>query len=236
MFDRRDFLVKSVSVFVGTATFSLLGCRGPTKARIKGEYEKDRVGSDKAGAEVFNPVVAAVVAKMIARVEATPMSPNMYAQVQYQDQNGYPVNPAPVRRITFISIENQSAEELGDYKDHIKEIISQKIGESPAFEMVSDKAVSAALRQSGLRPDDLFIPANLKHFRNEMGANGEFDYMLFAKLTSGSTQDNADMQRDYMLTLNLVDVNTYKEIKESEPISKEYLKSLRGKVGSWFKR
>jgi len=202
------------------------GCRLTSKGRIKGFHEKDRVGSDQAGAEVFKPVVDRVVTKMIARVEGMPVD----MRSQSFSAEGYPVH-----RITFITIENQSAEELGDYKDHIKEIISQRIGESPAFEMISDKAVSAALRQSGLRPDDLLNPKYMQMFRNDMGANANFDYMLFAKLTSGTTRDNADMQRDYMLTLNLIDVNTFQEIKESEPISKEYLKSLRGKVGSWFK-
>ncbi len=205
--------------------FGLSGCRLSPKGRIKGFHEKDRVGSEQAGAEVFKPVVDRVVAKMISRVEATPIDPRSH----FIGPEGI-----PVRRITFITIENQSAEELGDYKDHIKEIISQRIGESPAFEMVSDKAVSAALRQNGLRPDDLLNPNYMKMFRSAMGPNANFDYMLFAKLTSGTTRDNADMQRDYMLTLNLIDVNTYQEIKESEPISKEYLKSLRGKVGSWF--
>ena len=220
--NRREFS----SVVLACFSSAFFGCRGTTKGRIKGFYEKDRVGSDQAGAEVFKPVVNNVVAKMIARAEATPIDPRFHA-----------LNPdgIPVRRITFITIENQSAEELGDYKDHIKEIISQQIGESPAFEMVSDKAVSAALRQTGLRPDDLLTPNYMKMFRSEMGESANFDYMLFAKLTSGTTRDNADMQRDYMLTLNLIDVNTFEEIKESEPISKEYLKSARGKIGSWFK-
>jgi len=220
--NRREF---SSLVLVSLCS-GLVGCRGTTKGRIKGFYEKDRVGSDQAGAEVFKPVVDRVVTKMIARVESMPID----MRSQTLSVEGY-----PVRRITFITIENQSAEELGDYKDHIKEIISQRIGESPSFEMISDKAVSAALRQSGLRPDDLLNPNYMKMFRNEMGVNANFDYMLFAKLTSGTTRDNADMQRDYMLTLNLIDVNTFQEIKESEPISKEYLKSLHGKVGSWFK-
>ena len=220
--NRREF--SSVVLACFSSTF--FGCRGTTKGRIKGFYEKDRVGSDQAGAEVFKPVVNNVVAKMIARVEATPVDPRFHSL----NQDGI-----PIRRITFITIENQSAEELGDYKDHIKEIISQRIGESPAFEMVSDKAVSAALRQTGLRPDDLLTPNYMKMFRSEMGDSANFDYMLFAKLTSGTTRDNADMQRDYMLTLNLIDVNTFQEIKESEPISKEYLKSVRGKMGSWFK-
>ena len=220
--NRREFF----PLVLVSLCFGSFGCRLGTKGRIKGFYEKDRVGSDQAGAEVFKPVVDRVVTKMINRVEAMPVDMNS----RTLSAEGF-----PVRRITFITIENQSAEELGDYKDHIKEIISQRFGESPSFEMVSDKAVTAALRQSGLRPDDLLNPNYMKIFRSEMGPNANFDYMLFAKLTSGTTRDNADMQRDYMLTLNLIDVNTFQEIKESEPISKEYLKSLRGKVGSWFK-
>lgn len=231
VFDKYSAARFSFYILLGIGLVLHGGCRGAfQKARIKSGFEKDRVGSHQAGAEVFKPVVDNVVAQMIARVESESMDPPMFEQV-----NGSNMFQMPVRRITFISIENKSAEELGDYKDHIKELIGQKIGESPAFEMVSDKAVSAALRQTGLRPEDLFLPNHLNHFRNEMGNQGNFDYMLFAKLTTGTTIDNRDMQRDYMLTLNLVDVNTYREIKVSEPISKEYLRSLKGRVGSWFK-
>lgn len=228
---RRDFAVKSFALVLGGAAATMVGCRSHQKARVKGLNEEDRVGSHKAGAEVFNPVVASVVAKMIARVEAECYDPQVFAQMQGDDF----MPQMPKKRITFISIENRSAEELGDFKDHIKEVIIQKIGESPAFEIVSDKAVSAALRQTGLKPEDLFVQTHLKHFRNQLGALGEFDYLLYAKLTSGTTQDNKDMQRDYLLTLTLHNVIDFSEMSVSEPISKEYLKSAKGRIGSWFK-
>jgi hypothetical protein len=48
------------------------------------------------------------------------------------------------------------------------------------------------------------------------------DYLLYATITSGTTRENRDYQRDYMLTLELVDVATGKYDKQSAAISKGY--------------
>ncbi len=53
-------------------------------------------------------------------------------------------------------------------------------------------------------------------------ASQPFDYLLYAKLTSGTTRTNKDYQRDYLLTLELLNVHTGDYDKESETISKGY--------------
>jgi hypothetical protein len=142
----------------------------------------------------------------------------------------------PVRRVAFIEFENKTNEEIGDFKEQLEEIIDTKISESSSFTTVSPRAVKGVLRSTGLRPDDLFLPSNMAKFSAAMQQDGEpFEYLFFAKLTSGTTVDNIDKQKDYMLTLEMVNVNMPSDrLKESTAIRKEYMRSARAKAKSWF--
>ncbi len=203
------------------------GCKG-TQARLMHSVEADTVGSNAAGAEVYNPLVRDATEKLLARVAMEPIQQAAYGQ--------QPMMP-PTRKVCFVGLENQSIEEIGDFKEHIRTAISEKLAESPQFEMVSDRAVTAGLRTLSLRPDDLFLEENMKMFTSAMGRGGTpVDYLLFAKITSGTTVDNKDMQRDYKLTLELIDTRTLTTIMESRPIRKEYNNSVKGKIGNWLKK
>jgi hypothetical protein len=91
--------------------------------------------------------------------------------------------------------------------------------------------VAVGLKETRLRPDDLFMPDNARVFAAVLEQQGQpFDYLLFAKLTSGTTHDNHDYQRDYLLTLELVDLQTGQYDKESARIRKGYHKSRLGKL------
>ena len=57
-----------------------------------------------------------------------------------------------------------------------------------------------------------------------------FDYLLYAKLTSGTTNQNGDYQRDYLLTLELVNIHNGEFDKESARLRKGYHKTWLGKV------
>jgi hypothetical protein len=209
-------------------TLLICGCRG-TQARVMHSGESDNVGSDRAGAEVYNPIVREAVGKLLARAAVEPIQ-----QVAFNNE----MMPGVLRRkVCFISLENASVEELGDFKEHIKTAILEKISESDQFEMVSDRAVTAGLRTLTLRPDDLFIEENMRMFTSAMGRGGiPVDYLLFAKITSGTTEVNRDMQRDYKLSLELINTQTFTQIIESMPMRKEYNHSLKGKIGNWFKK
>ena len=54
--------------------------------------------------------------------------------------------------------------------------------------------------------------------------------MCRATITSGTTRDNKDYQRDYLLTLEMVHVRTGKYQKESAELSKGYNRSMLAKV------
>jgi hypothetical protein len=210
------------------ATLLICGCRG-TQARVMHSGESDNVGSDRAGAEVYNPMVREAVGKLLARAAVEPIR-----QVAFN--NGM-MPEMPKRKVCFISLENAGIEELGDFKEHIRMAILEKISESDQFEMVSDRAVTAGLRTLSLRPDNLFLEENMRMFTSVMGRGGTpVDYLLFAKITSGTTEVNHDMQRDYKLSLELINTQTFTQLIESMPMRKEYNHSLKGKIGNWFKK
>ena len=216
---------RSLALLLVFAAVLWTGCAG-TKGRLMHNDEANRVGSDRAGAEVYNPMVKLAVGKLLEKAAYEPIQ-----QVGFVD--GMP----PKRKVCFVGLENSSIEELADFKEHIKTAISEKISQSDQFELVSDRAVVAGLRTLGLRPDDLFMEGNMTMFVSAMGRGGTpVDYLLFAKITSGTTVDNKDMQRDYKLTLELVNTQTFVPIIESMPMRKEYNNSVKGKLSGWFKR
>ena len=141
------------------------------------------------------------------------------------------------RRVCFVGVENKSAEELGDFKEQLYELIDAEINRASSFEAISRRMVDAALQETRLRPDALFVPSNMFMFTSILERDGPpIDYLLFAKLTSGTTERNSSSQRDYLLTLDLVDVHSGRSIKEQANIRKGYHRSPLGKVAnySWF--
>lgn len=204
--DRRGFLVSTV--------LAAGGCRTAQFARIVQPGDDLMIGSHQAGQETFRPLVQEAVAKLLARHVAGPVMQASFDGEQL---------PPPVKRICFVAVENKSAEEIGDFKERIYEIIDQRILESEVFESINRRFVDAGLRDSRLRPDQLMVPENRRSFAALMEQQGQpVDYLLYATITSGTTRENRDYQRDYMLTLELVDVNTGKYDKQSAAISKGY--------------
>ena len=189
--------------------------------------EENKVGSNKAGAEVYNPIVRATVDKLLSRAASMSIQQASY-------QNGM---MPPRHKVCFVGLENRSSEELGDFKEHIRMAIAERLTETDQFEVVSERAVEAGLRALNLRPNDLFLEENRTMFVNAMGRNSTpVEYLIFATITSGTTVDNKDMQRDYKLTLELTNTQDFVRISESTPMRKEYNNSVTGKISGWFKK
>lgn len=221
--NRRQFLGRAGALVVGSAAVGA-GCRGHQYGHVLQNDQKDMVGSHAAGAETFKPLIDEAVGKLLARQGCLP---------PIQPAGG-PASAAPgPKRICFVGLENKSAEELGDFKDQICQIIDTRIVESKAFLPVSPHFVAEGLKELRLRPEQLFLPANQRKFLAVMEQQGQpFDYLLFANLTSGTTTSNKDYQRDYLLTLELVNLQTGEPDKESATIRKGYHKT---RVGAWKK-
>lgn len=218
---RRRFLQQCSIAGSSLAAFVIAGCRGRQHAHILEDDDENMVGSHEAGASVFEPLVRKSVNDLLAK-EAS----GAIQQAAFNEQATFP------KKICFCGIENASAEELGDFKEQLYEIIDQQIVEAQVYAPISRRFVEAGLREGRLRPDELFLPNNQRTFVEIMEQQGNpFDYLLFAKLTSGTTRSNgSDYQRDYLLTLELVNIHNGTSQKTDETIRKGYHKSVLGKV------
>jgi hypothetical protein len=209
---RRHFIAGSVVFGVGT----IVGCRGTQYARVIKPGEKEMIGSHQAGQETFRPLIDEAVGKLVARHA---ISPSPMRQVSA----GPEVLPPPKLRVCFVGVENKTAEEIGDFKEQIYESVDSRLLDCGTCAPVSRRYVEAGLRELRLRPDQLFVPDNLQMFADLMAQQGQpFEYLLFAKLTSGTTRENRDYQRDYELTLELVDIRSGEQDKQSATLSKGY--------------
>ncbi len=216
---RRRFL-GLVGGGIAVLPLSLAGCRGHQHAHILDDNDDDMVGSHQAGAATFSPLVAEATDKLLGQE---------MAGIQQVSLNEGTVQP---KRICFFGIENDSAEELGDFREQLFEIINQRIVEAMAFAMIAREYATAGLREAGLRPDQLYLPNNQRLFAEVMEKQGQvFDYILFAKLTSGTTFSNKDdRQRDYLLTLKLINIANGRMTSQQAKIRKGYHKSVIGRA------
>jgi hypothetical protein len=217
--DRRCFLRLSA---LGLAVIGS-GCRGKQFARVSQPGDADMVASHQAGAETFKPLTEEAVAKLLGR-HCQPFQQASYVGAPEQI-------PPPGMRVCFVGVENKSAEEIGDFKEQLYQIIDTKILESGTFQAVSKRYVDAALRETRLRPDSLFIPQNMRTFTGFLEQQGQpFDFLLYATITSGTTRENHEYQRDYLLTLEMINVHNGQYDKQSASLSKTYHKSRLGRV------
>ncbi len=211
---RRNFLLYSLSTIPAFA-----GCRGYQYGHIVKKDADNLVGSHTAGAEVFDPLVDESVAKLLARQQS--LGPD-----DVMGPDGMPNRKC----ICFVGVENKSVEELRDFKDQIYQQIDTQIVQSNTFQPVSRRLIDAALQETRLRPDSLLVPSNMALFTEVLQRQGQpIDYLLYGTLTSGTTERNSSTQRDYLLTLELVNVNTGNYDKQSAEIRKGYHRSAMGK-------
>jgi len=222
--DRRSFLVSSLfPASMSLFSFLLPGCKGRQVAHVLKEDDNDMVGSHTAGAETWKPLIEESVGKLLGR------QMQVIQPVSHQTGAGL---PAMQKRVCFLGVENKSIEEIGDFKEQIYELIDSQVNNSDVFNMISRRFVEAGLREAHIAPSDLFVPANQRMFAAIMEQMQQpFDYLLFAKITSGTTTSNQkNYQRDYLLTLEMVNVKTGAFDKESATIRKGYHKSRLGKA------
>jgi cysteine synthase len=131
----------------------------------------------------------------------------------------------PQAKVAFIDLENKSVEELGDFREQLIQII-ETLGENTnKYRMISRRYVQTALAEVRLQPNQVMIPKYMRQFAQVLEQqNQPVDFLLYAVLTSGTTTGVASTQRDYLLSLELINVRTGDMDKESERVRKEYQK------------
>ena len=199
---------------------------------ILADNDADLVGSHSAGAATWNPLVDQAVTKLLSRC------PSPIKTVHFTDDSSSSHDSESIgsaladgtATVCFIGVENKSAEEIGDFKDQLYERIDMRVNDTEAFRGISRRLVDAALLETRLRPDSLFLPANRDLFAAALGRQGTpVDYLLYATITSGTTDRNQTSQRNYLLTLELVNLSSGDAIKESAEIRKGYSKNAAAK-------
>ena len=220
--DRRRFFHNLCLSASGLILTVQTGCRGHQYAHVLKESDRDMVGSHTAGAETWEPLIQASVSELLGRE---------MNGVTLTSHEGEPCK----KRICFLHVDNRSSEEIGDFGDQIYQKIDTIINKSDVFELVNVRAVKAGLQQAGLRPDDLYVPNSRRRFTAVMEEQQEpIDYVLYATITSGTTRSNKkDYQRDYLFTLELVNIKTGKTEKESAEIRKGYHQTKLGKLRNY---
>ena len=219
MLNQRLLLAAMIGIGV---VFVVGGCRNRQHAHVLKNDEKDMVGSHMAGAETWKPLIDESVARLMAKSCAT---------VHQASHTTIDDNGVPVRTVCFLGVENQSSEEIGDAKEQIYEHIDRQISQDGQFKMISRRYVEAAMGECRCRPEALLVPAKQREFQAAMErAEQPFDYLLFASITSLTTNSNGDYQRDYLLTLELIDIHTGEALKDSAELRKGYHKTFLGKV------
>ena len=227
----RAYLAGLVGVGLSLLLLVMLtGCAGHRYAHIMKDDAVDMVGSHDAGAGVWNPLVDESVAKILSRCPPTVQQVGFDSTMPLDPATGQPT--PGISTVCFIGVENKSVEELVDFKDQLFERIDSQINNAPQFRSVSRRMVDAALVETRLRPDSLFLPNNREIFASALGRQGTpVDMLMYATITSGTTDRNHSSQRDYLLTLEMVNLKSGEYVKESAKIRKGYHST---RVGKWW--
>lgn len=182
----------------------LFACKD-TGPRILDDAEGDLVGKSGAGAASYDRLINGVVAKLLSEESAA--------------RGG-----TEGLKVAFLGVENAGIEEIVDWQESLYELIDTSINQSDRYRNISRRFVDAAMREARLQPDDLFLPRGRRAFSEVLEAQGNpVDCLLFAKLTTGSTRgEEGARQRNYNLTMELVDIETGMGPKHTERIRKAY--------------
>ena len=197
--DRRTFLTFVGSLTGSTCLGLLAGCRGHQYGHVL-EGRRERPGGQPRG-------------RCRSVQPADRRGGGQAASNAKHDDPGGDLpgcrGAAHPKSICFVGVENKSIEELGDFKDQIYQQIDTMLVQSQVFQPVSRRVMDAALRETRLRPDSLLIPENMRCSPAVLERQGQpLNYLLFATVTSGTTERNKSQQRDYLLTLEMVNVQT----------------------------
>ena len=180
-------------------------CKSNPKGRVKSGDEGDLVGARTAGAETYNALIEEATRKLL-NAEAARFPEGV------------------VRKIAFVGIENRGAEELGDIRESTNQIIETVIFQAKRYDMIGQRYVDHGLKVTGMRAEDLFLHDGREKFVSVLRQEGQDpDYMLWAVYTTLSTKGDQERQRDYLLTLELIDARSGRLMqKETARVRKAY--------------
>ena len=180
-------------------------CAGKPKGRVKSGDEGDLVGSKTAGATTYNALIAEATEKLLNAEAAR-----------------FP--EGDVRKIAFVGVENRGAEELGDIRDSTNQIIETVIFQAKRYDLIAQRYVTHGLQVCAMRAEDLFLRDGREQFVGILREQGQDpDYLLWAVYSTLSTTGEKERQRDYLLTMELIDARSGRLMqKETARVRKAY--------------
>ncbi|HCP12017.1 MAG TPA: penicillin-binding protein activator LpoB [Planctomycetaceae bacterium] len=216
---RRKLLLLTLLL---TCTVLLPGCRKKQFAHVLGQNDPDMVGSHNAGAETWKPLIDESVSRLLGKSSQT---------ILQTSHTSVRSDGSLARSVCFVGVENKSGETIGDFKEQIYEHISTLVSQDPQYQMISRRYVEAAMAELRCSPDSLILPQKQRDFQMVLEKSSQpIDYLLFARVTSGTTTSNGDYQRDYLLTLELLNIHTGESVTESAMLRKGYHKRRWGRL------
>lgn len=189
----------------GLAALVLCACGSP-QGKIMTEDQGDLVGAKSAGSATFSRLIAGATNKLLEDHSA---STSGLGQL----------------KVACLDVQNRGIEELSDWREQIYELIATSINQSDRYRTISREFVNAVLRETRLRPDELYIPAKRRLFLQTLETeNNPVQVVIIPRLTTGTTDAGSTRQRDYLLTLELIDVVSGENRRVAEKLRKEYFR------------
>ncbi|MFG0317016.1 MAG: hypothetical protein ACF8XB_07085 [Planctomycetota bacterium JB042] len=129
-------------------------------------------------------------------------------------------------RVAFIGLENRSAEEIRDIREALYQTIDTILVNEHAYLPINQRYVDEAMRSAGLRPEGLFLADGRRRFLEAVTREGIApDFLLYGVITSMTSVGIDADQRNYQLTLELIDANTGVTVaKETGRVRKHFNK------------
>jgi hypothetical protein len=196
--------MRNVSLLL--AIYPLAAC-GQPKGRVKEGDEGDLVGSRTAGAETYNRLIADATRKLLE------------SAANKQSGRGN-----DILKIAFVGIENRGSEELGDIREATNQEIETVIFQAKRYDMIAQRYVSHALKTLGMQAEDIFLKNGREDFVGVLRQEGQTpDFLMWAVYSTQSTSGEKERQRDYLLTLELIDAASGRIVeREMAKVRKAY--------------
>lgn len=189
-------------LFLGLA---LASCQSGRTGRIMADTDQDYVDIGGAGGAEYDRLIEGSVQRLLRLPVAADIG-------------------LEKAKVVTLAVQNDSGEELGDWQESLYQLIDTSINRSGRFENISRRFVTAALKETGLRQEQLFIPKHQRTFLDMLERQGlPIEFLMFPTLTRGTTNaGQGTTQRNYELTLELVNVKTGNSDKVMERLRKEF--------------
>ncbi|MCH8110942.1 MAG: hypothetical protein IH905_03135 [Proteobacteria bacterium] len=197
--------MRALSLTLLALSLLVLGACQTKTARIMIDDDPTLVDLDRGGIETYDLLVSKVVGQLLEE----------HAWFRNVDEIW----------VAFVGIENRSSEELGEFREAVYENIDTALVNSRLYRNISRRFIDTALREINARgPEDIFLASGRQKFMGVLQAQGVTpDFLLFAKVTTKTSRAGDEKQRNYQLTLEMVDSQSGETVtKKTADVRKYY--------------